>query len=342
MEKIHIGIIAPSSVVPRVELQLGVARIRQEGFSVSIHPQCKKNFRFFAGTDEERASAIFDYASDAIHSVLWSARGGYGTARLLTHLDQLTEKHGVPKKKLLAGYSDATALMEYVRAKWGWSTLHAPMPCLKKFSILEQSELSAIFDWMQKKPVALPWRKKQKDSLVFWTKPPESEIRGTLVGGNLTVWNSLLGTRFEASAKGKILFLEDVDESLYKIDRMLNQLALSRSIEGVKAVVLGNFMNCKDHPPWVLKSQPKAGMSLKAKTRLLEATRRGELKPLRKELKAEVTIKEMFTEWGNRLGVPVAFGLPVGHGPEVSPLPLGAEFTLSLEKGLDLVWWDWF
>ena len=330
----RIGIVAPSSKVPRVELKMGVERIREEGFKVDVHSQCYRSHLFFAGTDQERAAAFFEYAKSPDHSVIWCARGGHGTTRLLPLLQKLALDSGMPQKKLLVGYSDSTALMEYVRAYWGWSTLHAPMPSLRKFSLLGPADWQAMSGWLEGQDVVAPWAETR---LKFWVNPPKAAIHGPLVGGNLSVWNCLLATRFQPAVQGSLLFLEDVDENLYRIDRMLQHLLNTGSLKGIRAVVLGNFLNCRDPVPQVLKSMP----SPRLKSRILSTPQPKELRPLRKTLKELSALREIFTEFGNRLGVPVAYGLPVGHGPEVSPLPLGASYTLSAQGFLNLDSWDW-
>lgn len=334
MKKISIGIVAPSSKAPRIELKMGISRLKKEGFIIDLHPQCAKGHLFFAGTDTERAEAFFEYASQSRHQVIWCARGGHGAIRILPLLEKMASDKGIPGKKLLVGYSDSTSLMEYVRRSWGWSTLHAPMPGLKKFSILEPDDWNSLSCWIRKESTPAPWAKKP---LTFWTTPPEFPIQAPLVGGNLTVWASLLGTRFQGKADDSILFLEDVDESLYRIDRTLQQLLLAKAFDKVRAIVLGNFMNCRDHSPMVLKSVPPA----KTMVRVLTSPKPSELKPLRKVMKESVALREIFQELGEKLRIPVAFGLPVGHGPELSSLPLGAEYRLLPQGQLELVNWDW-
>lgn len=329
-----IGIVAPSAKVPRVELKLGVQRIRQEGFSVDVHEQCKKSYLFFAGTDEDRAHAFFEYAKSPQHSVIWCARGGYGAVRILPLLERMALRQGFPSKKLLIGYSDSTALMEFVRRNWGWATLHAPMPSMRKFSLLGKNDWHAMSQWIRGESVASPWG---KNKLTFWTGRPKSSIQAPLVGGNLTLWSCLLATPFQGKPKNCILFFEDVDENLYRIDRMLQQLVHSGSLKGVKAIVLGNFLNCRDYAPLVLKTTPTS----KTQKRVLQSPNSTELRPLRKVLKSQDTLRALFKELGDRLNIPVAFGLPVGHGPEVSPLPLGAEYRLSPQGNFELIRWDW-
>lgn len=325
-----IGIVAPSSRVSAVELELGVARIRSarvksEGFEVRVHPQCRKGHLFFAGTDEQRAQALFDYAMDPAISVIWCARGGYGAARILPLLDKMT-KLAKPPKKLLVGYSDVTALFEYVREKWGWQTLHGPIPGLRKFCLIPENEFKATLQLIRSKlQGTLTKNIKHTTCLKFAGAPPKKAIEGQLVGGNLTVWTSLVGTPYEGKTKGKIVFFEDVDEALYRIDRMVCQLISSNNLKGAKAIVLGNFLNCRDSIPLVLKTLP----SEKNRSRIIASPRPEELTHLREKLDESKMIPKIFQQIQEKYGIPVAYGLPVGHGPQQLPLPMGARYRLT-------------
>src|SRR5205823_3270888 len=134
--------------------------MKTAGFEPVVHQQVSARHFIFPGTDEERAGAFFEYASEARIPVIWMARGGYGAQRILPLLDGLTRKRGKPEKKLLVGYSDVTVLHEYVRTRWGWSTLHAPMPAASSFPKLQPEEWRAIIDFINKKPAASPWERK--------------------------------------------------------------------------------------------------------------------------------------------------------------------------------------
>lgn len=329
-----IGIIAPSAKVPKVELKLGLERLRQEGFHVRVHPQCRESHLFFAGTDLSRAKAIWEFACDRQTSVLWAARGGHGAIRVLPFLKNWTQKKGIPPKKLWIGYSDSTALMEFVRTEWGWATLHGPMPSLRRFSLLQNKDWDALISWIKKEVTRTPW---QNDKLQFWTKRPRKPIQAVVVGGNLTVWNCLLGTPFQASSKNSMLFLEDVDESLYRIDRMMQQLLLSGNLSQTRAILLGNFMNCKDSSPTALKKMPKPNQT----QQLLMTPESKDLKPLRKTFSQQAGLRRIFTEIGNQLNIPVATGLPVGHGPDVSAMPIGAKYRLTPDGYFELLSWNW-
>lgn len=335
----QIGVIAPSSKLPMIEFRMGLEKLREAGMSPIVHPQCKKSHLFFAGTDEERALAFFEYAMDPRFSVVWAARGGYGAARLLPYLEQYTAERGIPDHKLLLGYSDATALQEYVRNRWGWATMHAPMPAMRKFCVQKKDEwdslLRFIYGGTEGKAAKSPWEKKP---LKFINGAPKAPIETELTGGNLAVWTSLIGTPFAPQSKGKMLFLEDVDEPLYRIDRMLHQLTQAGAFKEVKAILLGNFLNCRDTVARVLAVEPKTDAALK---RLLNDPKPEELKPLRKKLEERKALRDMFGELGDRLGIPVAEGMPVGHGPEIAALPLGADYRLDRRGQLRLVSWSW-
>ncbi len=330
----RVGIIAPSSKVPQIELKLGAEKIRESGFQVSVHPQCKKGDLFFAGTDEERASAFLEYAENPQYSVLWCARGGSGAIRVLPWLDRWTARGRIPAHKLLIGYSDSTVLMEYVRKNWGWSILHAPMPSMRKFSLLDSKDWLATENWMRKQNAPAPWAQHQ---LEFWSSPPRKAISGMLLGGNLTVWCGLSGTPYQPCPGRSLLFFEDIDEGLYRIDRMVQQQILSGAWDQIQGIVLGNFLNCRDHAPLVLKNHPDS----ENRVRILTTPVPEELKPLRKTFTQEQGLRKIWSDVGQRLGIPVAYGLPVGHGPGVSPLPLGARYRLHTAGRLELVKWEW-
>jgi muramoyltetrapeptide carboxypeptidase len=261
-------------------------------------------------------------AVDPAIPVLWAARGGYGAGRTLPWLEKLTKERGAPKqKKLLVGYSDVTMLHEFVRSRWGWSTLHAPMPAASNFSNLDPREWQAIVDYVNGKPATPPWL----DTTLRWmNRPPHQTIRAELIGGNLSLWAAHAGTRFAQAGEGRIIFLEDVDEPFYRIDRMMVQLEQSGMLDGAAAVVLGDFTNCRDEDNQCLADRAS-----------------GAKKPLRKVFQQDEAFEHIFTELGERIDVPIATGLPVGHGPHYAPLPLGARYELTADGKLKLLEWDW-
>ena len=333
--KIRIGVIAPSSQVPPVECMMGVEQLEADGFSVKLHSQVRKSHAFFAGSDELRAQAFYDYAVDPSLPVLWCARGGYGSLRILPLLEKLVAERGLPERKLLVGLSDPTALMDYVRSRWGWSTLYGPMPGTRTFSRLTATERSTMLAWIRGENTKMPWGKKP---LKFVGSRPRKAITAPVVGGTLAIWASLMGTPYEPQPREKILFFEDIGESLYRLDRMLAQIWLSGGLKGVKAIVLGNFEGCSDAPPTGLAGMPA---NVRARAKVLESPRPADLAPLRPRMDADKAIPKIVKEFAEKLGIPVAYGLPVGHGPGHASLPLGAQFRLGTDGSFELQQWDW-
>lgn len=338
---LRVGIFAPSFPVPPVEFLLGLQDLVARGVEVQVHPQTLRQHRFFAGTDRERAEAFLDLAHDPEVGIIWCARGGYGAARMLPLLNELSGRRGKPAQgKLLAGYSDVTALHDFVRSRWGWHSLHAPMPGLRKFCELRAVELDSTLAFMKG---ALPRGKRALwGRLRFFgpqngPKTPRAAIEGELTGGNLSVWASLIGTPHQPGSRGKIVFFEDVDEPLYRLDRMLNQAVDSGSLDGARALVLGNFLNCRDPAGTGLMRMP----SPRRRAGAIRNPGPEELGLVRPPMEPAKAIREIFAEAARRLGIPLAFGLPVGHGPEKMPLPLGARYRLSPSGAFELRHWAW-
>jgi muramoyltetrapeptide carboxypeptidase len=330
---VQIGIVAPSSRVPQIELKLGVELLKQEGFEIQVHKQCARHHRYLAGTDEERAQAFVDYALDPSIDVIWCARGGYGAGRLLPLFKKLAQGKQIPRNKLLVGYSDATAIFEFVKNEWGWSVLHASMPGLRSFFKLTPAEWKSLVALIQKTPQSSPWGKLKLKKI----SGSANAITGELAGGNLTVWGSLVGTPYFTKGAGKILFFEDVSEFPYRLDRVLNQLDLAGGFEGAKAIVLGDFLDCKDSVPLALKKMPKKGL----KDPSLKNPKPRDLEPLRKAVNERKIVAELFQEIGEKHGIPIFSGFPAGHGPGHFSLPIGAIYTIAADGAFQLSKWSW-
>jgi muramoyltetrapeptide carboxypeptidase len=309
---LHVGIIAPSSVVPASEFLQGVEHLKRNGFTVDIHPTVLEQDYFYPANDEQRAAAIIEYAFRDDLDLIWCARGGYGATHLLPLLKKATARKK-PGKKTLLGYSDATALLEFTRTHWDWNTIHAPMPSSKTFTQLKTSEWTSILEQIE---VATTGRKVGSLSAsssfsslkpVFLPKSAEAKkaITAPIVGGNLSVWNALIGTEYAGVAKGKILFLEDIQENIARINRMIHHLDQSGGLKGVKAIVLGDFLDCNDT---VMKVNDQ---------------------PIRKTYPADEALDFIFRLLGEKLQIPIWKNLPVGHGPNYHAISLGRKYTLG-------------
>lgn len=316
-----IGVVAPSAPAPLVELEIGANRMIDEGFQVFCHPQVKKIEGLFAGSDTERALAFLDYAFDPELQVIWAARGGYGAIRILPILDEITEKVGRPEPKLLVGFSDATVLLEYVRTKWAWRTLHAPMPATNHIDRVQGKDWARFGDLVAGDSYGFEFRLRPIFRPESFGSKMKAAVQGEIVGGNLAMIQSVVGTPYAFDLKDKILFLEEIGEAPYRMDRMLQQLLLSRSFDGVRAIVLGTFTDCRDATPSVYAAKLRTGKKPK-------------MKPLRPLLKDHEAIEMIFGDLGETLGIPVFYGLPVGHGIGFGSMELGVLAELSSSGAL--------
>jgi muramoyltetrapeptide carboxypeptidase len=327
--------VAASSPVPEVEFGIGVDHLRSCGFEVTVHPQVHERHFIYAGTDGSRAQALYDFARNDRFDVIWMARGGYSAQRILPLLEEKTAKHGPPaRKKLLVGYSDVTVLHEFVRKRWGWSTLHAPMPAASNFSRLDASQWQAIVDLVHGRRPSNPW---EKAPLRAIGRPLEQAIRCEVVGGNMCLWTCLVGTPWNPEARGKLLFLEDLGEPFYRIDRMLTQLIQAGALQDVRCIMLGDFTDCNDEDNKCL-APPPTGVDPRS---LLDQGEKAPRQSLRQVFGQEQALREIFGQTCDQLGIPVLKTLPVGHGPNFAPLPLGATYELTPDGRLELLQWDW-
>lgn len=327
-----LSIVTASSPVGHVELAAGLSRLRAESFDLRVNPQTLERSFLFAGTDESRAQAILDAAHDPETDVVWCARGGYGAGRVVGLLDRMSRDLGAsgdlaaPRQKLLVGYSDVTVLHEFVRNRWGWKTLHGVMPA-SDWTKVEPDALRATFDLVKRNRPTL----KYESTPLWWIEgPPPRDVTGELIGGNLSLVHTLAGTPYEYEPTGKILFLEDIGEKIYAIDRYVVQMEQAGMFDGLAAIVLGDFTDCRDEDN-TMQNPDQAARSAGGPERV----------SLRPTFSLETGLSEIFGRIARERGIPLARGLPVGHGPNFWPLPLGARYTLTRSGLLKLDAWDW-
>jgi muramoyltetrapeptide carboxypeptidase len=306
-----VGIVATSSPVGPVELRQGIARLEAAGFEVVVHPNVLARSFVTGGTDAQRAGSFLDYAFDDSVDVIWSARGGYGAARVAGELAEATRSRRVPRPKLLVGYSDVTFLHEFVRNAWGWRTLHAQMITASPGANDEM--WAASFAIVRGERPTLPY---ETPCLRWMANPPTRDITAEVIGGNMSLWTSLAGTPWQPSARGRILFLEDISEKIYRLDRYVVQLEQAGMLAGAAAIVLGDFTHCDDEAPTVLADDGVGRV------------------PMRPTVSLSDGLNEIFGRVARKHGIPLAAGLPVGHGPGFWPLRLGVEHRLSVDGAL--------
>ena len=231
-----IGLIAPSRKVSMDDMHVCVQLLEKWGYTVVFGTNIHKKYHQFAGTDEERAEDFVQMILDPEVKAILCVRGGYGAVRILEKLD----KHQIQKNpKWVIGYSDITVFHSYYNNVIGIETIHASMPVNCKTETIKTDT------WLM-------LRKILQGDLINYDIPTHEfnhhgQSTAKLVGGNLSVLYSLRGTFCDVDMDGKILFLEDLDEYLYHLDRMMMNLKISGKLKNLKGLIIGGMNEMKDN-----------------------------------------------------------------------------------------------
>ncbi len=276
-----IGIIAPASCTIYEKVLEAKKNIEDMGYQVILGECTKKQWYSYAGTDEERAEEINSFFADKSIDAIICMRGGYGSNRLIELLDFEVIKRN---PKIFVGYSDITTLHIALNEKANLITFHGPM-AVSNFTGNYNRDTYENF-------IEILSNSRDKQSIKNITKElkvlNEGRAKGKLVGGNLATLIATLGTEYDLDYNGKILFLEDVGEKTYKIDRFLNQLKKHGVFEKIEGLVLGDFKNC-------IQDSEK-----------------------------DMTLLEVFQNYFKELKKPVIYNFESGHSEPMLTLPLGA------------------
>ena len=289
-----LAIVAPASSPSSSALAAGIECLEAAGYQVKQYRPLCEPVGYLSGSDEARATELMQAFLDPEVSGILAVRGGYGVGRLLDRLDYEAIRQ---QPKLLAGYSDITALHLAIDQRAGLVTYHAPhvVDCLWGGGPLDDESVSS---WQRMlKNCSGPYDLIASGSCARLNTITSGIARGRLLGGNLAVLCGLVGTPFEPDTTRRVLFLEDVGEPPYRVDRMLRQLQLAGKLDAVAAVVLGHFTDCDPTPDSPSRS-----------------------------------INEVLDEYFGRLGVPVLAGFPAGHAQPNLPLPHGALVELDADR----------
>lgn len=230
-----IGVIAPASPEKSESIEAGIDFLVKQGFNVKRGNYIYDHLGFLAGTDKDRAKDLMDMFLDKSVKMILCIRGGYGTMRTLPYLDFSIIKNN---PKIFVGYSDITTYLNYFYQKCGLVTFHGPM---LTSNLNDNTTFKNFINTLMKgdNPYVLS---NPKD--IITSNNTNAVAEGVLVGGNLSLLCATLGTPYEVNTKNKILFIEDVGEEPYSIDRMLTQLLLANKLQVCKGIILGQFTKC--------------------------------------------------------------------------------------------------
>lgn len=279
-----IGLIAPATAVDRNALEWAVSNTEKLGFRVKLGRNVYKSFGYLAGTDQERADDVNSMFADDSVDAIWCLKGGWGCARILDLLDYDLIRRN---PKAIIGYSDVTSLLTAIHKRTGLITLHGPN------AIFGESDYSKnlLFDLLFDEGSKTIYSHEQAEPYTVRS----GVASGKAVGGNLTVLTTLLGTEYEPNFDGGILFLEDVSEPAYKVDRMLTHLKMSGALENINGVIWGTCRRCSGSED-------------------------------------AFTIEEVVEMHFRPLGVPVMSGLSIGHILHKMTIPVGAYVRMDADR----------
>lgn len=288
-----IALVAPASSAPADQIARAVANIEKRGYRTKVFADPSEKRGYLAGDDAARAEALNRAIRDPEVKAILCLRGGYGTPRILDRVDY---EALAAQPKILVGYSDATALLVAATKRAGIVCFHGPMG--REWALGNgPSPFSERHFWAAfstGSPLFSDWGGARAPGMKAPTTLAPGVAEGVLAGGNLSLVCALLGTPYEIETRGAILFLEEVAEKPFRIDRMLNQLRLSGKLAEVRGVLLGAFEGCDAR-------DPEGGLEL----------------------------TQVFSDYLIPLGVPVLAGYPAGHTPDQATLPLGLKVRLD-------------
>ena len=284
-----VDLVAPGFAPSRSEVRGAVSFLRGWGLRPRVAPSLLGHDVLCSNTDKKRFQFLRKALLCKDSKAIWCLRGGYGANRLLPDLNGLRRPS---QSKVLIGYSDVTTLHLFLNHKWGWNSIHGPL--LDRFGQGEgrprdEKEMKALL-FGEKKLLEFselrPINGKASRAETF---------RAQITGGNLTTWVSSLGTPWEASPRGKILFFEDIGEQGRKVDRRLVQMEQAGHLRGVRAMIFGEFIG-----------------GAQSNGRYLW--------------------RDVIKRFASQAPFPVFDHFPAGHGPAQRPIPFGPRAELKMGK----------
>ncbi|MBK9399693.1 MAG: LD-carboxypeptidase [Bacteroidetes bacterium] len=285
-----IGICAPARKVSPEEMAPGIALMESWGFKVKLSAHLYGAYNQFSGTDEQRTSDFQDLLDDPKVNAIISARGGYGCMRIIDKLDfKEFRKH----PKWIIGYSDMTVFHSHLQRNFSVPSLHAAMVHSMGGDRCTVEAIENLRRLLTGEDI--------RYSVAHSEFNRKGNAEGILVGGNLSLLYALSGSSSDIDTNGKILFIEDLDEYLYHIDRMMMQLKRSGKLSGLKGLIVGGMSDMRDNAVPFGKT-------------------------------AEEIIEEAVREYD----YPVCMNFPAGHVQNNQPLMMGGEVSMIVEDSASI------
>lgn len=292
-----LALVAPGSYISESELQDSIKNLNELGFETTYSEKILLQSGYFAGTDEDRAKDLMEKFSDKSVKGIVCARGGYGCARILPMLDYDVIR---ANPKVLIGYSDITALLYGFYQKAGLISFHGPVGT-STFNDYSVNNFKKALMNPEHKTLFKNSTSGDDENVYGVTSIVKGKGKGRLVGGNLSIIVSLIGTEFDVDYPNKIIFIEEIGEEPYRVDRMLTQMIQADKFEKASGVMLGLFRKC----------EVKQNSDLTAKS---------------------FTLMEVLQDRLSSLKIPVVYGMSFGHVKDKFTIPFGALAELDADN----------
>jgi len=289
-----IGLVTPGSSVTEEQLNDCISKLEALGFRTTYNDSVLSEYGYFAGKDQERAAELMDMFTREDVDAIWCVRGGYGSIRILDMLDYDQIKKN---PKIFIGYSDISALITSIYQETGLVTFHGPVGTsnFNRFSVKSMKKVLLEPESEYKYPYRREKGSRDNPEFDRYTLGG-GKAEGVLIGGNISVLDSIIGTRFEPDFENKIVYLEDIGEKTYRIDKMVFHLLSGTNLKQAAGIVMGVLGECN------INEEPKL---------LLKVALDDLLKPL---------------------GIPVSYGLSFGHIKRMITIPTGIRAVMDADK----------
>lgn len=290
-----IGLITPSSSITDEKLEKAISNMKLLGLKVKLGKHIKSINGYLAGTDEQRLEDLHNMFADDEVDGIWCIRGGYGVGRILPKINyKLIKKN----PKVLIGYSDITALLLAVHQETGLIGFHGPLASSDFTDYSVKHLKGVLMNPQMSYTIGHAMDSDDSKDKTYHSKVIRiGKAKGELTGGNLTLLAAAIGTNFQPTFKNKLVFIEDIGEKPYRLDRMFTQLLQGTDLHKAAGIILGVFEDCEA-----------------------------------KESDRSLSLMEMFDDRLGHLNMPIIYGLSFGHIKNHMTLPVGIEAEMDTAK----------